>query len=99
MAEENKSKIAFCPNCHQPAIKQGNEIICESCDATFAFRKTGGAKVKETGKIEELDKRLSAVESQLGSDEPDQQQEPPESQDEQLDEPTEEKSEGPEEFE
>ncbi len=53
MAKE--SKITFCPNCQQPAVRQGNEITCESCDATYTITKKDGAKVKQMGRIEQLE--------------------------------------------
>ena len=68
MPEEPK-KIN-CPNCLGPAIKEGNKIICEVCDATFTFSKTGGAKVKEIGMLNELKKRIDRLESLLPGQEP-----------------------------
>lgn len=56
MSEEPKQ--TNCPNCLGQAIKEGNKIICETCDATFTFNKTGGAKVKEIGRLDNIEKRL-----------------------------------------
>lgn len=69
MTEELKK--TSCPNCLGPAIKEGNKIICENCDATFTYTKTGGAKVKEIGRLENLEKRMEHVESLLPGQEPD----------------------------
>ena len=56
MSEEPK-KIS-CPNCLGEAMKEGNKIICETCDAIFTYTKTGGAKVKEIGRLDNIEKRL-----------------------------------------
>jgi len=69
MSETEEKKAVACPNCNQPAIKQGNEIACENCDAVFTFSKTG-AKVKSVGKIDELDKRLTALEEKQNAQAP-----------------------------
>ena len=74
MPEEPKQ--TNCPNCLGPAIKEGNKIICENCDATFTFTKTGGAKVKEIGRLDNLEKRLDRVESLLPSQEPEPESKP-----------------------
>ena len=63
MAEE--SKKTSCPSCLGQAIKEGNKIICETCDATFTFTKTGGAKVKEIGRLNSLEERMDRFESLL----------------------------------
>jgi len=68
MAEEPK-KIS-CPNCLGPASKEGNKIICEVCDATFTFKKTGGAKVQEIGRLDSIEERLDRVEDLLPGQEP-----------------------------
>ena len=69
MPEEPK-KVS-CPNCLGPASKEGNKIICEICDATFTFKKTGGAKVQEIGRLDSIEERLDHVESLLPGQEPD----------------------------
>ena len=69
MPEEPK-KIS-CPNCLGPAIKEGDNIICEKCDATFSFKKTGGAKVQDIGRLNAIEERLGRVESLLPGEEPD----------------------------
>jgi len=76
---EEKPKAAFCPNCQQPAIREGNEVICLKCDATFKITKTGGAKVKKIGEIEEIKNRLAALEAK------DLEQKPDQSEDDQSD--------------
>lgn len=65
-----KPKQTNCPNCLEPAIKEGNKIICETCDATFTFTRTGGAKVKEIGRLDNLEKRMDRVENLLPGQEP-----------------------------
>jgi uncharacterized Zn finger protein (UPF0148 family) len=57
MSEES-SKAVNCPNCQGPAIRTGNEITCETCDATFVITKKQGAKVKTLG----IDQRLKNLE-------------------------------------
>lgn len=74
MPEEPKQ--ITCPNCLGQAIKEGNKIICEICDATFTFTKTGGAKVKEIGRLDNLEKRMERVESRLPGQEPEPEPEP-----------------------
>ncbi len=63
MAKENKP--AYCPNCHKPAIRQGNEIICETCDATFTITKKDGAKVKQIGRIEQVEQDVAALKAKV----------------------------------
>ncbi len=43
----------FCPNCQSPALKSGNEIGCEKCDAVFEIRKKA-AVVKEEGLMQRI---------------------------------------------
>lgn len=83
MTEQNeKSKLCFCPNCQEPAKKIGSEIICEKCDARYEIKKTGAAKVKATGEIEELRGRVDALEAAIlpDEDEPAAEPEPDEDQ-------------------
>ena len=85
MTEEKPKQIEInCPNCLSPAIKEGNKIICETCDATFTFNKTGGAKVLEIGRLDSLTKRMDAIESLILPHES-----KPESEPKQTDEPEE----------
>lgn len=69
MPEEPKKIV--CPNCGARAIKEGNKIVCEDCDATYSFKKTGGAKVLDIGRLESVEKRLDRVESLLPGQDPD----------------------------
>lgn len=66
---EEKPQAIVCPNCQQLAIRTGNEIACENCDAIFTITKKQGAKVKQLGPIEDHEKRISALEHQ--DDQPD----------------------------
>ena len=68
MPEETKKVI--CPNCYGPAIKEGNKIVCETCDATFTFTKTGAAKVQDIGRLNALEKRVDRLDSLLPGQEP-----------------------------
>lgn len=68
MGKETKN-AAYCPNCQGPAIKEGNEIFCETCDATFTVSRTAGARVKKMGELDEIKGRLERIEAQLPSDE------------------------------
>lgn len=61
----NKPKPAYCPNCSSPAVKTGNTIICEKCDAVFTITKQG-TKVKSIGSIEDHENRLAALEQKTG---------------------------------
>lgn len=65
-----ESKKIVCPNCLGPAIKEGNKIICENCDATFTFTKTSGAKLETIGRLEAVEKRLDRIDSLLPGEEP-----------------------------
>lgn len=60
MAEEQPKAVA-CPNCQEPAIRTGNEIACGPCDAIFVITKKQGAKVKQLGISERLDRLESEV--------------------------------------
>ena len=67
---QEEPKQTNCPNCLGQAIKEGKKIICEACDATFTYTKTGGAKVKEIGKLNDHEERISRLESLLPGQEP-----------------------------
>lgn len=69
MSEETKKIV--CPNCLGEAIKEGNKIICETCDATFTFTKTGAAKVENVGRLDSLEKRVDRIETFIPGQEPD----------------------------
>lgn len=68
MPEEPKQ--ISCPNCLGPAIKEGNVITCEACDAIFVITKKEGAKLKQLGPIEDHEKRISRLESIIPGQEP-----------------------------
>lgn len=61
---------AICPNCQQEAIKDGDEIVCEHCDATFKVTRTGGARVRQIGRLNSLEERVARLEMSLPTDEP-----------------------------
>jgi hypothetical protein len=63
MPNKNKSKIVFCPNCQEAAIRTGNEIVCEHCDAVFEITRKQGPKLKKLGPLEDLAKRVEKLES------------------------------------
>lgn len=65
-----ETKIS-CPNCSGIAIKDGDVVVCESCDATFKVTKVGGARLKEIGRLDSIEERLDRVESLLPGEEPD----------------------------
>lgn len=88
MAKEPTRTI--CPNCLGPAVMEGSEITCEMCDATFTVKRTGGAKVKKLGRLEELEDRVGKLEGLLPGEpgelpaepqEPDEPAEPDDSDD------------------
>lgn len=60
-----------CPNCLGDAVREGNEITCETCDAVFTITKKEGAKVKQLGTMEDHEKRISKLESIIPGQEPD----------------------------
>ncbi len=70
MAKE--SKITFCPNCRQPAVREDNQITCETCDATYTITKTEGAKVRSQGRLQSLEDRVAKIEAELPGVEPDE---------------------------
>ena len=77
----NEKKVISCPNCGHPAVKEGNKIVCEKCDATFTLTRTGAAKVADVGRIQTIEDRLDKIESVLPGQEPEppQEQQPAES--------------------
>lgn len=70
MANEEQPKACNCPNCLSPALRTGNEITCEICDAVFTITKKQGAKVKTLGPIDDHERRISALEGKQGPQEP-----------------------------
>ena len=73
---EEKPKAVYCPNCQGPATRTGNEITCETCDATFTITKKDGAKVKKLGPIQDHEDRLKKIEAKIFVDEPEPQEQP-----------------------
>jgi len=71
---EEKIKVHICPNCMQPAIRAGNEITCEHCDAIFTITKKEGAKVKQLGPLEDHERRIRALEGKNKPKEPEIEQ-------------------------
>lgn len=69
MAEE-KPKAVTCPNCQGPAIRAGNEITCEACDATYTITKKDGAKVRKLGPIQDHEERLKKIEASIFAEKP-----------------------------
>lgn len=69
MVKENQG---ICPCCGQPAVKDGNKITCENCDAVFEVKKTGSATVKKLGPIDFINQRLDKIESELFAESDDQ---------------------------
>ena len=60
-----KPKSATCPNCQEPAVRTGDEITCEICDATFTITKKAGVKVKEMGPMQSIRDRLARLEATI----------------------------------
>lgn len=54
-----------CPNCGAAAIRMEKDgavlVVCEKEDAVFALTRTG-AKLRKVGALDELDRRVSALE-------------------------------------
>lgn len=69
MAEE-QPKATTCPNCQKPALRSGNEITCESCDAVFVITKKQEVKVKEFGQLKDHEQRIQKLEGSASSNEP-----------------------------
>lgn len=80
---EEKPKATSCPNCQKPAMRSGNEITCENCDATFVITKKQEAKVKEFGQIEDHEQRIQKLEGSASGNEP-QTNEPVEQEEEPI---------------
>lgn len=83
---EEKPKATICPNCQQPAIRTGNEIACEHCDAIFVVTQKQGAKLKTLGPIDDLRQRVERLESMVPGEQPEPEPEPKEREDEEGDE-------------
>lgn len=61
-----KLQSCFCPNCGQPANRVGDQVCCEFCDAIFTVHQNGSARVRKVGVLDDIDKRLSALEDNQG---------------------------------
>lgn len=73
--EDKPDQEWTCPNCLGPAIKVGNEITCEKCDASFRITKQQN-KLKDI----RISRRLDLLEEKVfGSEElpPEAPPEPP----------------------
>lgn len=55
----------YCPNCSGLATRDGNEITCENCDATFTIKRTGAAKVKTLGRLENLEAQVLELQERI----------------------------------
>ena len=65
-AENKPDQEWTCPNCLGPAIRVGNEITCEKCDASFRITKQQN-KLKDI----RISRRLDLLEEKVfGSEEP-----------------------------
>lgn len=58
---------AICPNCGGSAEKEGNEITCEKCDATFKITAKERKQVKTVGRLESIEQRVGRLEQQFSS--------------------------------
>ena len=65
MSEKHNPVKQYCPNCSGQAIREGDYIICTTCDAKFKITKTGSATVVKLGEFEQLKSRVGALESLL----------------------------------
>jgi len=59
-----KAELGYCPNCGKPAIKEGNKITCEECDAVFRVTQDG-ARLEKTGVIKDHERRIAQLEGRL----------------------------------
>jgi len=74
MSNEDQPKATTCPNCQQPAIRAGNEITCEKCDAVFTVTIKQEAKVKKLGPIEDHEQRIKKLEMYIPEKSAEQQE-------------------------
>lgn len=60
----SKVRPTQCPYCQSPAIFDENNatIICEPCGAEYVITKSGGAKVKKMGVMDDHENRIAALE-------------------------------------
>lgn len=75
MSNNKHPTIQPCPNCQRDAIRVGNKITCEACDAIFEIKKTGAAQVKKVGPYADLLERVKKIEGKVfGEPEPEPEQ-------------------------
>ena len=60
-----EATLIVCPNCGLSAQKEGNKVTCENCDAIYTITKTGSARVKKLGPIEDHENRIAKIEAAL----------------------------------
>ena len=77
-------RATICPNCQKPAMRTGNEITCEHCDATFVITKKQEIEVKEFGAIQDHENRILALEGKNKPPEPEPKSEPEPEEDEPI---------------
>ena len=65
-----ETKAISCPNCGKPATRTGNEIACEYCDTEFVITKKQETQVKQFGKSEDHEKRITQLESKAPEENP-----------------------------
>lgn len=65
-----KPKIVGCPNCGKNAIREGNTVTCESCDAQFEITTKDGAHAVAIGRFDALEARVTKLESPTPESEP-----------------------------
>lgn len=77
-----KPEPAYCPNCTAPALKEGNKITCEKCDAVFAITRAGSAKVVDLNIMQRVKQLEDEVATLKGNKQPADQQPKQENEDE-----------------
>lgn len=78
MAKENpEQEVIYCPNCMKPAIKIGNEITCDHCDATFRVTKIKENELKEIRISDRLTALEKAVFPSSADEETEDEEQPP----------------------
>ena len=58
----SETKAISCPSCGKPAMRTGNEITCEHCDAEFVITKKQETQVKQFGRMDDHETRLKKLE-------------------------------------
>jgi len=57
-----ETTATICPNCQKPALRTGDEITCENCDAVITITKKQEGRVKNFGKIQDHENRIEQLE-------------------------------------